>query len=156
MKMNFEYFQTQKWILQLDRKKQMIMVMVFPELWSLNCLKNVFLQFCADLSKKSKSVKAIYIYVTETSRYTLSENGIVYYAMTYCFADISVWSWRILLYFCWFSILFDILFANISRTVAQTTINHGAFWKSIMRTFRCIYVNYFNGLRFFAEVCTRL
>ena len=23
MKMNFEYFQTQKWILQLDRKKQM-------------------------------------------------------------------------------------------------------------------------------------
>ena len=49
-----------------------------------------FLQFCADLSKKSKSVKAIYIYVTETSRYTLSENGIVYYAMTYCFRDISV------------------------------------------------------------------
>ena len=37
-----------------------------------------FLQFCADLSKKSKSVKAIYIYACESSRYTLSENGMVY------------------------------------------------------------------------------
>ena len=41
-----------------------------------------FLQFCADLSKKSKSIKAIYIYASERSRYTLSENRIVYYAMT--------------------------------------------------------------------------
>ena len=49
-----------------------------------------FLQFCADLSKKSKSIKAIYIYASERSRYALSENGIVYYAMTYCFEDISV------------------------------------------------------------------
>ena len=31
-----------------------------------------FLQFCADLSKKSKSVKAIYIYASESSHYTLS------------------------------------------------------------------------------------
>ena len=49
-----------------------------------------FLQFCGDLRKKSKSVKAIYISASERSRYTLSENGIVYYAMTYCFGDISV------------------------------------------------------------------
>ena len=35
-----------------------------------------FLQFCADLSKKSKFVKEIYIYVSESSHYTLSENGI--------------------------------------------------------------------------------
>ena len=48
-------------------------------------------------------------YISERSRYTLSENGIVYYAITYCFRDISVWSWRILLNFCWFSIFFDIL-----------------------------------------------
>ena len=37
-----------------------------------------FLQFCADLSKKSKSVKAIYIYASESSHYTLSENAMVY------------------------------------------------------------------------------
>ena len=44
--------------------------------------KGHFLQFCADLSKKSKSVKAIYIYASESSRLTLSENGIVYCAVT--------------------------------------------------------------------------
>ena len=37
-----------------------------------------FLQFCADLSKKSKSIKPIYIYASERSCYALSENGIVY------------------------------------------------------------------------------
>ena len=48
------------------------------------------LQFFADLSKKYKSIKAIYIYASETPRYALSENGIVYYAMTFCFGEISV------------------------------------------------------------------
>ena len=38
-----------------------------------------FMQFSADFSKKSKSIKAIYIYASERSHYTLSENGIVYY-----------------------------------------------------------------------------
>ena len=36
-----------------------------------------FIQFCADLSKKSKSAKEFSIYVFE-SYYTLSENGMVY------------------------------------------------------------------------------
>ena len=49
-----------------------------------------FLQFCADLSKKSKSIKAIYMYTSQRSRHALLENGIVYYAMTYSFEDISV------------------------------------------------------------------
>ena len=49
-----------------------------------------FLQYCADLSKKSKSIEAVYIYASERSRYALSENGIVYCAMTYYFGDISV------------------------------------------------------------------
>ena len=35
------------------------------------------LQICADLSKTSKSIKAIYMYASERSRYALSENGIV-------------------------------------------------------------------------------
>ena len=114
------------------------------------------LQYCADFSKSSKAIKAIYIYASERSRYALSENGIVYYAMTYCFGDISVWSRRILLNFCWVSIFFDVLIVNISWTVAQTPINHSIFWKSVMRTFRCIYVNCFNKLPFFAEVSTKL
>ena len=44
--------------------------------------KVYFLQFCADISKKSKAIKAIYIDASERSRYSLSENVIVYYAMT--------------------------------------------------------------------------
>ena len=108
-----------------------------------------FLQFCTDFSKKFKSIKAIYIHASERSRYALSENGIVYYAMTCCFGDISVWSRRILLNFCRVSMFFDILITNISWTVAQTPINHNIFWKSVMRTFRCIYVNCFNRLKSF-------
>ena len=52
--------------------------------------KAYFLQFCADLSKKFKPIKEIYIYASEKSRYTLLENGIVYYAITDCFGDISL------------------------------------------------------------------
>ena len=121
--------------------------------WSKNMY---FLQFCADISSKSKYIKTIYIYVPETSRFALSENGIVCCAMTYYFGDISVWSRRILLSFCWVNIFFDILIVNFSWTVAQTPINHSIFWKSVMRTFRCIYVNCFNRLGFLAEVYTRL
>ena len=53
------------------------------------------LQFCAELSKKSMSIKAIYICASGRSCYELSENGIVYYAMTCCFEDIGIWNWRV-------------------------------------------------------------
>ena len=104
MKMNFEYFQ--KWILQTVRSEKVnqkngviYLVSMFPSwVMVLTLFKKVhFLQFCANLSKKSTSIKAIYIYASARSRYALLENGIVYYVMTYCFVDISVWSWRILL-----------------------------------------------------------
>ena len=36
-----------------------------------SCL--MVLKFCSDLSKKSKSIKAIYIYASEKSRYELSK-----------------------------------------------------------------------------------
>ena len=48
------------------------------ELWSSNCPKKcIILQFCAALSKKPNSVKAIYIHASESSHYTLSENDMV-------------------------------------------------------------------------------
>ena len=127
MKMNFEYFQTQKWILQtvrsekVDEKNRVIcLVSMFPSwVMVLKLSKKVqVLQFCADLSKKSKSIKATSMYASERSRYALSENGIVYCAMTYYFGDISIWSQKILLNFCWVSIFFDIVIVNISWTVA--------------------------------------
>ena len=104
----------------------------------------------------SNFIKAIYIFASERSCYALSENGIVYCAMAYYLGEISVWSRRILLNFCWVSIFFDVLIVNISWTVAQTPINHSIFWKSVMRTFRCIYVNRFKRLRFLTEVSTKL
>ena len=62
-----------------------------PDLWYFKLSKKVhFLKFCADLSKKSKFVKAIYIHPTERSYCTLSENDIVYYAVTYLFGDVRV------------------------------------------------------------------
>ena len=40
--------------------------------------KEHFLQLCADLRNKSKFLKVIYIYASESSHYTLSENAMVY------------------------------------------------------------------------------
>ena len=77
MKINFEYFQIQKWILwtvrseKVDEKNGVICLAYMFPFWViiLKLSKTVhFLQFCADLSKKPKSIKAIYIYVSERSR----------------------------------------------------------------------------------------
>ena len=76
--------------------------------------KEHFLQFYADISSKSKSTKAIYICTFERPYYALSENGIVYYVMTYCFGDSGVWSRRILLNFCWVS-MFLMFWSPISH-----------------------------------------
>ena len=77
---------------QRDEKNGVICLVPcsLPELWSLNCLKTAFLQFCADLSEKSELIKAIYIYASERSRYVLSEIDVTYYAMTYCFNGMNV------------------------------------------------------------------
>ena len=48
-----------------------------------------FLQFCADLSQKPNSVKAIYKYAPERSYYSLSEKDMIYSSMSHCSWDIS-------------------------------------------------------------------
>ena len=104
--MKFEYFQIQKWILQtvrsqkVDEKTGVICLVSMLPSWVMVLKlskKGHFLQFCADLCKKSKSIKAIYIYVSKRPHYALWENGIVYCATTCYFGNISVWSWKILL-----------------------------------------------------------
>ena len=76
---------------KVDEKNGIIcLVFMFPS-WVMVCklFKKVhFLQFCADLSKKSKSVKAIYIYASERSHYTLSENAMVYRVLSHCSWDV--------------------------------------------------------------------
>ena len=62
---------------RLDEKKRVIcLVSMFPSrIMVLKLSKEVhFLQFCADLGKKS--INAIYIYASERSCYALSESGI--------------------------------------------------------------------------------
>ena len=47
------------------------------------------MQFCADLSKKPKSLKAIFMYASEISHDTLLENGMVYRSLSHRSWDIS-------------------------------------------------------------------
>ena len=51
--------------------------------------KVYFLQFCADRRYKPESVKAIYIYGSESSNYSLSENDMVYRGLSHRSWDIS-------------------------------------------------------------------
>ena len=80
MKMNFDYFQIQKWLLQRVRAEEVSLVSMFSSWVMVRKLskKMHFLQFCAEPSKKSKSIKAIYTYAAESSLSTLSKNGMVY------------------------------------------------------------------------------
>ena len=48
-----------------------------------------FLQFCAELSQKPKSGKAIYIYGSESSCYSLWESDLVYRSLSNRSRDIS-------------------------------------------------------------------
>ena len=85
MKMNFDHFQIQKWMLQtvraekVDKNEVICLVSMLPSwVMVLKLSKKVhFLQFCADLSQKPKSVKVIYIYGIGSSYYSLLENDIV-------------------------------------------------------------------------------
>ena len=61
-----------------------------------------------------------------------------------------------MLNFCWVSTFFDILFFNVSWTVARTPIKNIVFWKSMMRSFRWIEKSCFDRLRFLAEFSTNL
>ena len=93
---------------------------MLPELWSLNCRNLHFMQFCADLSQKCKSVKVIYIYGSESSYCSLSEIHMV------C-RGLSHRSW-------------DISNQNIKSDADS----------AMLSPFRCIYVlNSFDILRFF-------
>ena len=76
----------------VDEKNGIICLGYVLHSWVMVCKlsKNVhFLQFCADVSKISKSVKAIYIYVSESSHYSLSENAMVYRGLSHSSWDIS-------------------------------------------------------------------
>ena len=98
MKTNFDIFQIQKWISQtvraqkVDEKNGVICLVSFFPSWVmvLKLPKIVhFLQICADLSKKSKSIKAIYLYRSEKQHHDLSENSMFYKGLSNSSRDIE-------------------------------------------------------------------
>ena len=48
-----------------------------------------FWQICADLSKKSKSIEAVYLYPSERSHHALSENSMFYRGLNNSSQDIE-------------------------------------------------------------------
>ena len=81
----------QKWVSETVRprkaheKNGVIHLVFMSPSWvmALKLSKTVsFLQFFADVTKKSKAVIAIYVSTSESSRFTLLENGIGYSVMT--------------------------------------------------------------------------
>ena len=84
VRMNFDNFQIQKWMSQtvraqkVDEKNGAIcLVSFFPSWVMVLKLPKIehFLQICTDLSKISKSIKAIYLYPSERPYHALSENS---------------------------------------------------------------------------------
>ena len=68
---------------------------MFPSrVWFSIAKKSVFLHFCTDPSKKSNSITAIYIYASESSYYSLSENDMVYRGLSHRSWDISNYNIR--------------------------------------------------------------
>ena len=71
------------------------LVSMFPSwVWLSITEKSVFLQFCTGPSKKSNSITAIYIYASESSYYSLSENDMVYRGLSHRSWDISNYNIR--------------------------------------------------------------
>ena len=67
-----------------DGKNRIISVIfIFSSWFTVLKLSKIvsFLQFFANISKKSESVIAIYVYASESSCFTLLKNGVCYYAM---------------------------------------------------------------------------
>ena len=95
--MNFDYFQIEKWMLQtvsaekVNEKYVICLVsMILPWVMFLKLpQKRAFFAICVDLSKKPKSVKAIYVYASESSHCMLSKNDMVYGGLSHCSWDIS-------------------------------------------------------------------
>ena len=159
--MNFEYFQIQNWMLQtvrvekVDGKNGAICPLsTFFPLLKLS-EKCIFWNFVLTLARKLSLLRQFtYMHRKGLNRYF--QKIVFFYALTYCFGDIRVKRKKNLLDFCCFSIFFHIIVADISWKMAQNPINHIIFWKSIMRTFRFIYVYWFNRIRLLAEVSTKL
>ena len=161
MKMNFEYFQIQKWMLQTVRLAKK------DEKNGVICLVSMFFLWVMVLKLSKKGIFFFTFVLTSARNLGLLKH------FTYMYLEglATHFQKMVLFIMLWLTVLkilifeievrkisahfFDILIAYISWTVAWIHINHTIFWKSVMRTFRCIYVNRFDRLTFLVEVSTK-
>ena len=159
MKMNFEFFQIQKWILQtvrlekVDEKNRVICLVSMLSSWVMVfklSKKCIFCNFVLTSARNLSRFKQ-FTYMHLKGLVTHFQKLMLFIMLWLTVS--MVWVFEVEEFFrnfCWVSNFFDILITNISWAVAQTPINHSLFWKNVMRTFRYIYVNCFNRHRFFA------
>ena len=112
-----------------------------------------FLQFCAELSKKSKSVEAIFIDASEISHYTLSKMLWFIAVGATVYEILAIKLTKKMLTQQNFSII-STSNTDISETVRNSILNNTILWKCVTKPSRCVYVNCFNRHRF--EVSTKL
>ena len=110
MKMNFEYFQIQKWILKTGRLEKVgqengvicLVSMLLSWVIFFKLSKKVhFLQFCADLSKKSKFIKAIFTYMHLKGLVTHFQKMVLFVVLWLTIFEILVFEVE---EFCWISV----------------------------------------------------
>ena len=97
IKMNSDYLQIQKWMLETVRVEKLDEKMgsfvqfpcFLPDLWSVNCPKKCIFTILCWPQQEIKSVKAICIYASKSSHYTLSENVMVCSGLSHRSWDIS-------------------------------------------------------------------
>ena len=122
---------------------------MFPSwVWFSIVEKCVFLQYCSDSSKKFNSITAIYIYASEISYYSLSENDMVYRGLSHRSRDISNYNIKKDADSAEIYGNSSILNPNIFKILSHSIISNATFWKCITRTFICIYINCFIDLDF--------
>ena len=161
MKMNFEHFQIQKWTLYVGKSRwkngviclvSMLPSWVMVLKWSKNC---IFRDFVLTSTRNLSRLKQ-FTCMPQKGLVTHFQKLMLFIMLWLTASMVWVFEFKeFLRNICWFNIFFDILIANISWTVAQTSINRSIFSKNVMRTFRCIYVNCFNRLRS-AQNCKKI
>ena len=159
MKTTFGSLQMQKWILQIVRAEKVVEKMgsfvYFP---CSVCLVSIFCNFVLASARNLNLLKQ-FTYIHVKVLVTHFQKMVLFVMLwlpvseileRFCLKSKDFVAFKLSIF-----LIFQLLI-NISWTMAQTPVNHMIFWKSVMRNFRCIYVNFFNRLRFLVEFSTKL
>ena len=137
MKMNFEYFQIQKWMLQTVRAEKVdeinwviCPVSMFPS-WVMVFKLSKKVHFCNFVLTSARNLSLL-----KQFTYMQLDDFVTYFQKMVLLITLWLTALEILGFqveeFLLSQHLFYILIANISWTVAQNAINHIIFWNSVI------------------------